>query len=163
EEGQRRQAQDGGQEIARQPIGRALQRRFVLERPRGQLDDPAHDRVLGETAGFHGQRAELVERARQDFVAWAFIRGPTFAGYRALVHRGAPFQNHAVRGNPRTRLDDNTTANIELACSDANFLTVAQNPTAAGKNFDDAPNSPLRALEGKALQTLAQHADEDNL
>ena len=52
----RRQPQDHRQKVAGQPVGRALERRLVLEGPGRQLDDPADDGVLGDAPGLDGQR-----------------------------------------------------------------------------------------------------------
>src|SRR5262249_43366906 len=139
------------------------QRRLVLERPGRQLDDPTGDRVLGDATGVDGQGAELVERAGQHLVARALVERQAFAGQGTGVHGGAALDDDAVHGNAAAWLDDDAVADLCLAGQDADFLAVAQQPAAPGEHLDEAADGPPGALEGEALQALADHADEDDL
>ena len=98
-----RQAEDGRQEVAGQPVGGALQRGLVLEGAGGQLDDPADDGLLGDAPRLDGQGAELVERAGQHLVARPLVDRQALAGQGADVERRAAVDDDAVGRHARAR------------------------------------------------------------
>ena len=119
--------------------------------------------MLGDARRLDGQRAELVDRAGQHFVA-----GPLSIGKLSPVRALASTADRPSTTTPSTgtsaRLDDDAVADLQFAGEDAHFLAVAE----AASSGAGRPRPILRMarcvrLEGDRFQALADHADEDDL
>src|SRR5262249_24904798 len=127
-EGQRRQAEDGRQEIPGQAVGVALQRRFIFQGPRGQLNDAADHGVLRDPLGVDDESTELVQRPGQYGIPRAFFNGNRLARQGTDVHGGAPFYDHAIHRDAPARLDHDAVADLDLRGEYADLLALAQHP-----------------------------------
>ncbi len=105
----------------------------------------------------------MIDGTRQHLVARPFVLGQTFAGQRADIDRGTAGDDYAIHRHLRARLDHDALADLDVAGQNARLLAILQTPAAIGEDLHNAGEGMFGACERYRLQTLAEHADEDDL
>ena len=160
---QRRAAQGEIDQIARQTIRRALNRRSRTLRSLHGLDDPPERRVAADLFRADFQHARLVDGSREYRRAGDLLHRHGLAGDRRLVDEGVAARDHAVHRNSTAGPDQHHIANLHFGKTSRGNLPRRSHLGGLRQQVQQFPDCASAASHRHAFQDFGdqhEHGDE---
>ena len=153
-------AEDCRQKQSRQAVGRSFQRRLAFGGLAYQPNDLGERRLVTDFLGHDRQRAELIERAGEDLIAFQLVDRQTLARQRALIDTGLSGRNAAVDGNAFAGSNDDHVSDDNFADRHVRLTPAAQHVRLSRTEVKNAADGPLRPVDGVTFEALAAQCDK---
>ena len=162
DEGHGRDADDGGDEDTRDPVGHTLDGGLRAGGLVHEADDVGERGVVTHGRGSHGYPTTLGHGGACDRVAHALLHGDGLAGDGRLVYGGRALHHPAIHGHGLSRTHDHALSHPDVLGGNLDLLSLADHGRGLGGKIHEGADGACRLALGARLKVLAQRDEHED-